>query len=138
MLQSFTKFVASKHDFERALADGEVAEDEKEPEPCFKLVTTLCKSKRTAEGDYPGAFFVSKFLEQLFESKEQDLEQYMPLWINKLLEAQPMYNNDIMHGINQFLTVIADLESDVPLIAKWFTSYFLFPLFDKKANDLNA
>lgn len=47
LLQSFTKYVAAKNEFERALKDGEVAEDEKAPEPCFQLVQTLCKSTVT-------------------------------------------------------------------------------------------
>jgi hypothetical protein len=35
LLQSFTKFVANKNDYERALNDGEVGEDEIPLEPSF-------------------------------------------------------------------------------------------------------
>lgn len=55
----------------------------------------------------------------------------MPYWIEKLVVNKVLYSADIMKGINSFFNVIADLESDVPHIARLFTSYFLFPLIEK-------
>lgn len=49
-----------------------------------------------------------------------------------------MRAQDIMLGVNQFLAVISDLESDVPKIANWFTHLFLFPLFNTKEKSLDA
>lgn len=59
----------------------------------------------------------------------------MPYWIDKLVVNKVLHNQDIMKGINSFFNVIADLESDVPHIARWFTSYFLFPLIEKQVVD---
>jgi hypothetical protein len=55
----------------------------------------------------------------------------MPYWIDKLVVSKVLHSQDIMKGINSFFNVIADLESDVPHIAREFTSYFLFPLIEK-------
>jgi hypothetical protein len=43
---------------------------------------------------------------------------------------------DFVEGIGEFLKVIGDLESDVPLIAKWFTRYVLIPLMDRKVIEI--
>jgi hypothetical protein len=43
---------------------------------------------------------------------------------------------DFVEGIGEFLTVIGDLESDVPLIAKWFTRYVLIPLMNRKVIEI--
>ena len=32
---------------------------------------------------------------------------------------------------------MANLECDVPMLSKWFTKYFLFPLLDTKQFDLS-
>lgn len=75
-------------------------------------------------------------MEGLFESKERDIDTYLPDWFDKILDKKVLIPKDFVEGIGDFLKVIGDLESDVPLIAKWLTRYVLIPLMDRKVIDI--
>lgn len=70
-------------------------------------------------------------MEGLFEARERDIEAYLPSWFDKLIGGKVLLSRDFVEGIADFLKVIGDLESDVPLIAKWFTGYVLNPLMGR-------
>jgi hypothetical protein len=45
---------------------------------------------------------------------------------------------DYENGVGEFLRLIGDLESDIPLISTWFTNYFLVPSFERKMLEPNG
>lgn len=94
----------------------------------------------TEQFSHPGNVLICKFLEGLFEKKEEDLETHLGEWLDKLITGNIFQNPDYEKGINLFLKGFGELESDVPKIAKWFFTYILQPLFNKKIlapKDLN-
>lgn len=90
----------------------------------------------TAEGQHVGSTLVNRFLEGIFESKERDIEAYLPGWFDKLLGNKVLIEKDFVFGIAEFLKGICDLESDVPLISKWFTRHVVIPLMERKVIDV--
>jgi len=90
----------------------------------------------TEAGNPVGGLLIKTLLESLFDKKESEFAPHFGTWLDKLLAMKIFLTPDLTQGIEQYLKIVYALESDIPLLSKWFTKYFLFPLMDRKLLDL--
>jgi hypothetical protein len=109
---------------------GEQAEEEGDQAtgPDFSSIQQTMISYNTKEGNPVGGLLVAKFLETVFDLKEETITAHLRTWFSKLIEGKIVSSTDLTIGISQFLTIAADLESDCPHIALLFSRQFLVPL----------
>jgi len=135
LIKSFTNFAKAKDEFFNTVGENPTEETIAEPELNFDHIHRINADRMTPENKPVGGLLICKLLESLFDKKESEFSAYFGTWLEKLIAAKIFYGKDLELGIEQYFKIMGNLECDTPMLSKWFTKYFLFPLVDSNQFD---
>lgn len=93
----------------------------------FKIYTTLQKRHGKKGEDI---FYT--FLNKVYDSSEQEIYEYLPLYLRDLVSSGVLDKESIAKGTSRFIKALPDLSSDVPKISEYF-AHTLLALTESKA-----